>query len=241
MTLQEKVNVLSTSFSVPRLGIRNVGQIEGLHGLALGGPGNWGNPHSRKHITYPTTIFPQAYGLGEIWDTALIRKVANIEATEARYYVQNPNLQKGGLVVGAPGNFSKDVPYHINQLIIGAMRNWSKNVIEWNLASSPDYKPHTQGGCNICLGGITLQGDSVTRNPGYYIIAHAAKFVRPGSVRIASNRVLGLNDVAFKTPAGKIVLIVINNGKNVQNFDVWFHGQVFQSSLNSKSVGTYAW
>ena len=102
MTLQEKVNALSTSFGVPRLGIRSVGQVEGLHGLALGGPGNWGNFGSRKHITYPTTIFPQAYGLGETWDTALIHKVANIEATEARYYVQNPNLQKGGLVVRAP-------------------------------------------------------------------------------------------------------------------------------------------
>lgn len=102
MTLQEKVNALSTSFAVPRLGIRDVGQVEGLHGLALGGPGNWGNPHSRKHITYPTTIFPQAYGLGETWDTALIRKAASIEATEARYYVQNPNFQKGGLVVRAP-------------------------------------------------------------------------------------------------------------------------------------------
>ncbi len=151
------------------------------------------------------------------------------------------NLYFTELWVGAPGNFAKDISFHINQLIIGAMRNWSKNVIEWNLASSPDYTPHTPGGCNICLGGITLQGDSVTRNPGYYIVAHAAKFVRPGSVRIASNRVLGLNDVAFKTPSGKIVLIVINNGKNVQDFDVWFHGRVFSSSLNSGSVATYVW
>lgn len=102
MTLQEKINALSTSFAVPRLGIRNVGQVEGLHGLALGGPANWGHFGSRKKITFPTTIFPQAYGLGETWDTALIRKVANIEATEARYYVQNPNLQKGGLVIRAP-------------------------------------------------------------------------------------------------------------------------------------------
>lgn len=144
--------------------------------------------------------------------------------------------------VGAPGYFSKDIPEHVNKLIIGATRNWCKNVIEWNLASDTQYTPHTdRGGCNICLGAITIQGDSVTRNPAYYVIAHAAKFVRPGSVRIASNRVLGLNDVAFKRPDGKVVLIVINNGDSVQKFDIWYHDQIFQSSLNAGSVATYIW
>ncbi|MBB3188774.1 beta-glucosidase [Microbacter margulisiae] len=102
MTLAEKVNALSTSFGVPRLGIRAIGHSEGLHGMALGGPANWGSYGSPKPVTYPTTIFPQAYGLGETWDTALIRKVADVEATEVRYYVQNPNFEKGGLVVRAP-------------------------------------------------------------------------------------------------------------------------------------------
>ena len=81
----------------------------------------------------------------------------------------------------------------------------------------------------------------MTRNPAYYVIAHAAKFVRPGSVRIASNRVLELNDIAFKRPDGKIVLIVINNGKDVQTFDVWYHNRTFKSSLNTASVATYVW
>jgi len=104
MTLDEKVNALSTNLGVPRLGIRNTGHSEGLHGMALGGPGNWGDFSAVGHIpkTYPTTIFPQAYGLGETWDTELIQKVAGIEATEIRFYAQNANLQKGGLVMRAP-------------------------------------------------------------------------------------------------------------------------------------------
>ncbi len=104
MTLDEKVNALSTNLGVPRLGIRNTGHSEGLHGMALGGPGNWGDFSAVGHIpkTYPTTIFPQAYGLGETWDTELIQKVADVEATEIRFYAQNPNLQKGGMVLRAP-------------------------------------------------------------------------------------------------------------------------------------------
>jgi len=104
MTLDEKVNALSTNLGVPRLGIRNTGHSEGLHGMALGGPGNWGDFSAVGHIpkTYPTTIFPQAYGLGGTWDTELIQKVADVEATEIRFYAQNPNLQKGGMVMRAP-------------------------------------------------------------------------------------------------------------------------------------------
>ena len=103
MTIDEKVDALSTNLGVPRLGIGNTGQSEGLHGMALGGPGNWGD-YGSKGIpkTYPTTIFPQSYGLGETWDPELIQKVADIEATEIRYYTQNPKLKKGGMVMRAP-------------------------------------------------------------------------------------------------------------------------------------------
>ena len=103
MTLDEKVNALSTNLGVDRLGIRNTGQSEGLHGMALGGPANWGDFATRVNPkTYPTTIFPQSYGLGETWDPELIQKVADLEATEIRFYTQNPNLNKGGMVMRAP-------------------------------------------------------------------------------------------------------------------------------------------
>ena len=71
MTIDEKINALSTNLGVPRLGIRNTGHSEGLHGMALGGPGNWGGfkmvNYQRVPDVYPTTTFPQAYGLGETW------------------------------------------------------------------------------------------------------------------------------------------------------------------------------
>lgn len=106
MTIDEKINALSTDLGVPRLGIRPTGHSEGLHGLALGGSGNWGGfkmvNYQRVPDIYPTTTFPQAYGLGETWDTELIRKVADIESTEIRYYAQNDRYQKRGLVMRAP-------------------------------------------------------------------------------------------------------------------------------------------
>ncbi|PVX45626.1 beta-glucosidase [Flavobacterium sp. 103] len=97
MTLEEKVAVLSTNPSVPRLGVVGTGHVEGLHGLALGGPAKWGGK-GKEPIT--TTTFPQAYGLGETWDVDLIQKVAQVEGYEARFAFQK--YHRGGLVIRAP-------------------------------------------------------------------------------------------------------------------------------------------
>lgn len=141
---------------------------------------------------------------------------------------------------GGPGNFGSDLSWHVKHLIIGATRNWSRNVLEWNLASDPGYGPHTPGGCTNCMGALTI-GSSITRNVSYYIIAAAAKFVRPGSVRIASNISGNLQNVAFQTPDGKKVLIVLNDGSASQRFNIQFNGKSVATSLDGGSVGTYVW
>jgi len=144
--------------------------------------------------------------------------------------------------MGAPGNFKRDVAEHITKLTIGATRNWSRNVIEWNLAADPQSNPHTdKGGCDRCMGGITIDKDSVTRNPAYYVVAHAAKFVRPGSVRISSNLIENLPNVAFKTPDGKKVLVVINRAAEAQTFSIKYKGEQVSEVLNAGSVATYIW
>ena len=115
--------------------------------------------------------------------------------------------------VGAPGNLVEDLNWHVKNLVIGAARNWSRIVLEWNLTSNPQFTPHTdRGGCDRCLGAVTISGNQVTRNSAYYIIAHASKFVRPGSTRIASSDLPSLPNVAFKSSDGKHVLIVLNAG-----------------------------
>jgi len=86
MTVEEKVSALSTSPDVPRLGIKGSGHIEGLHGVAYGGPGGW---EGRGLQPLPTTQFPQSVGLGETWDPDLLQKVAGVEGFEARYIFQS--------------------------------------------------------------------------------------------------------------------------------------------------------
>jgi glucosylceramidase len=142
--------------------------------------------------------------------------------------------------VGGPSNFGVDLKWWVQNIIIGATRNWSKNVIAWNLASDPSYNPHTPGGCSACEGALSVSSGYV-RNVSYYIIAHASKFVPDGSVRIASNMLTDLPNVAFRTPDGKKVLIVLNIGTTTQTFNIGFKGRKAVTSLSSGALATYVW
>lgn len=106
MTLEEKIQALGSDPSVPRLGLRLSGHIEGLHGVALGGPGDWGrvrNPDGTvRHEPIPTTQFPQAVGLGETWDVDVLRRVGALEGQEARYLFMSSKYRRGALVIRAP-------------------------------------------------------------------------------------------------------------------------------------------
>lgn len=141
--------------------------------------------------------------------------------------------------IGAPGNFGGDLQWHVKNLIIGASRNWCKTVLEWNLAADPKQKPHTPGGCTQCLGAVTIDGDLVIRNPAYYIVAHASKFARPGSVRVETNIPSGLPNVAFKAPDGTFVVVVLNDSDSAKNFNLKLGEKTVAVSLETGSVGTY--
>lgn len=112
-------------------------------------------------------------------------------------------------------------------------------MLEWNLANDPNYNPHLPGGCTTCKGALTLNGDNITRNVAYYIIAHASKFVQGGSVRVESTG--GLQNVAYVTPAGKKVLIVLNDGNASQTFNIQYKGKFAAATLEAGSVGTFVW
>ena len=100
MTLEEKINNLSPMLpGVPRLGVRGTRIVEGLHGLAWSGPANWA---VKGEGEAPTTTFPQAIGLAQMWNPELLEEVAAWEAYETRYLTQNADYGMAGLIVLAP-------------------------------------------------------------------------------------------------------------------------------------------
>ena len=202
--------------------------------------------HNCDVTTYAATVFNDAaasqYTDGSAWhlyagDINALSSVHNSYPNKNIYFTEQ--YTSGG------GSFAGDLKWHLKNVLIGGTRNWSKNVLEWNLASDGGFNPHTPGGCSDCKGAITItSSDSYQRNVAYYIIAHASKFVPAGSVRISSNNSNtngNLNNVAFKTPEGKTVLIVENDNTVAITFTIRQGGQWVTAKLNGGAVGTYVW
>jgi glucosylceramidase len=198
--------------------------------------------HNPLHYEYPLEVLKDADAAQYIDGTAFhmyegsvddIAKIHNAYPAKNLYFTEQ--------WVGAPGIFPDELRWHVKTLLIGAVRNWCRNVIEWNLAADPKQDPHTAGGCTECLGAVTIDGNNVVRNPAYYIIAHASKFVEPGSVRISSNIPEGLPNVAFKTPEGRMVMIILNDSDKVQRFRIRYLDRFAIPTLNPGAVATVVW
>lgn len=198
--------------------------------------------HNCDRPDYPLSILADAEASRYIDGTAFHLYAGKIQALSAVHAAHpEKNVYFTEQWIGAPGDLRGDLAWHTRELTIGATRNWSRTVLEWNLASDPNLEPHTPGGCTRCLGALTIDGGSITRNPAYYVIAHAAKFVRPGSVRIASDEVPGLPNAAFLAPGGRLVLIVLNDGREPRTFRIRDGKRMMSSTLPPGAVGTYTW
>lgn len=135
-----------------------------------------------------------------------------------------------------------DVAAPVARIVVGAMRNWSRNVILWNLAANRRFEPHTDnGGCRFCQGAITIDGDNVERNLAYYVIGHESKFVPTGSVRIDSTPSDVLPNVAFRTPDGRTVLVVANTARSSASFGIAAPGHAVEAQLPGGAVATFIW
>ncbi|MEO7835671.1 MAG: glycoside hydrolase family 30 beta sandwich domain-containing protein, partial [Ginsengibacter sp.] len=198
--------------------------------------------HNADVPEYPLTILQDVDASKYVDGSAFHLYDGNISAlSKVHNAFPDKNIYFTEQYTGSGSSFGGDLSWAIQNLIIGATKNWSRNVLEWNLASDPNLAPHTDGGCNTCLGAVTIDGNAIKRNQSYYIIAHASKFVRPGSTRIFTTDIPGFANVAFATPSGKKVLIVINTSKQSQQFNIKFNGTNAAASLNAGAVATYIW
>jgi glucosylceramidase len=161
--------------------------------------------------------------------------------------------------VSAKDDFMGALRWHTKNIIIGTLRNWSRTALEWNLASDPRYAFHTRLGAVGALGGVTIGttmkqrrgtggapdsfaiGATIERNPGYYLMAHSARFIRPGAVRVHSSEVDRLPNVTCLTPDSRMVMVVMNDGEAPRRFRVRHRGAHATLELGTGDVATLRW
>jgi glucosylceramidase len=199
--------------------------------------------HNCDEPNYPTTVLSDAKANPFVDGSAFHLYAGNISALSTVHNAfPDKNVYFTEQYTDAKGDFGGDLKWHLKNVIIGSMRNWSRNALEWNLANDPTFSIHTQGGCTTCKGALTIgSGSSVTRNVSYYIIGHISKFVPAGSVRIESTISGNLQNIAFQTPSGKKVLIIENEGSDAVFFNLKYNGKWTTIQMQGGAVGTYIW
>ena len=226
--------------------------------------------HNCDRPDYPLSILedPKAasYAVGSAFhhymgDPSAMTQVHQFRPDKDIYFTEQMIVDRSG------GPVTRQIAPSVKRMLIDIPRNWSRNVILWNLAADPQANPHTgNGGCPFCFGAITLDGNTVTRNLAYYVVAHASTLVPKGSFRIHStapddpagflfedeqapgamrlmryDRAGVLPNVAFRTPDGRVVLVVANTSSSVQRVKIQYNGQFATVTLPSGAVGTYEW
>jgi O-glycosyl hydrolase len=199
--------------------------------------------HNCDNPQYPITILKDAVAYPFVTGSAFHLYGGDISALSIVHNAfPNKDVYFTEQYTSSTGSFDGDLRWQVKNVIIGSMRNWSKNALQWNLANDGAFGPHTPGGCTTCKGALTVNSsESIIRNVGYYVAAHASKFVPMGSVRIASTISGNLHNVAFKTPVGKKVLLVVNDGNTTELFNIKYNGKWITTALDAGAVGTYTW
>jgi glucosylceramidase len=133
-------------------------------------------------------------------------------------------------------------------VIIDMTRGWARGALMWNIALDPSGGPKTGTGCGNCTATVTIDpaNGSVRYERQYYELAHASKFVPPGSMRIDSSALVASNgkpeNVAFIAPDGTKVLLVHNRDAAALTFRVrWNLSRSFVYTLPANGIVTFTW
>jgi glucosylceramidase len=138
-------------------------------------------------------------------------------------------------------NFNDNLKFNLKNIIIGNARNWSRNVIYWNLALNQNGGPLFNGPNSNNRGVITLNNNVVERGVQYYALAHVAKFAKPGCKRIASTDLSAqeLDNVCFLNQDGTKVLVVFNNATSSKKITVKIGNRLFEYPIEGGTATTF--
>lgn len=144
--------------------------------------------------------------------------------------------QEGGVHLGA---WHTGERYGRN--IIGDLSNWVEGWMDWNLVLDETGGPNHVGNyCDAPIIADTVSGE-YHKNSSYYYIGHFSRFVRPGSVRIASQIeqvVDGLHQIAFRSPDGQSITVAMNESDIDLEINWILDNRYFEVYLPAHSIVT---
>ncbi len=143
-------------------------------------------------------------------------------------------------------SFAKDLMWNMREVCIGTINNYNKAVIMWNYMLDDKHGPDRPGGCDICLGCITIDSNdykTTDKNSHYYTMAHLSKVIKPGSHRIKSEgqTVEGIYYSAFENPDKTYSIVLLNDTPAQHTVTVQLGNKSFSYNVPASSVISCIW
>lgn len=196
---------------------------------------------------YPTNIYADANAAKYI-DGAAYHAYGGDKRELLNIHNANPgkNLYFTEISIGLWNyNFREDLMWNVREVGIGTINNWSKAVIVWNFMLDENHAPFRPGGCNECLGAVTVSStyNSYSKNSHYYDIAHLSKVIRPGAfrIKITGTGKDGLYYTAVENPDGSFGVVLLNDTDFKQNIQITDTKSSFTYGLPARAVVSFAW
>jgi glucosylceramidase len=150
------------------------------------------------------------------------------------------------------------------QMAIRSLRNWAQGVQLWNAALDQNLGPKVGGGCQgetpphagqQCIAPVIVNTATHTYRltSDYWALAQFSKFIQLGARRIDSSTPntctdspaggyqCGLEDVAFRNPDGRQVLVATTNDGQPHTLTVSERGQRFSYTVPDGATATFVW
>lgn len=200
--------------------------------------------HNWDDVNYPLEILNDATAKNFIEGTAFHCYAGDVSAMSE---VHNAHPDKGLYFTECSGgdfapDYAANLSWNMDNLIVGAPRNWSKTVLFWNLALDENSGPQN-GGCDDCRGVVTINSssNSVTKNEEYVLLGHISKFVKPGAKRIQTPNTRGqdISQVAFKNLDGGIVVVAFNHKSEKQKVQFRYQQNTFNYEIEEGMITTF--
>lgn len=193
--------------------------------LAHNGYGNVmiiGYDHNCDNTEFPIHVAGSDYVSG----TAFHLYSGNISALTTVHNATHKDVWFTEQYTGKNGDWIGDFSWHMQNVMLGAVQNYARGSIEWNLANDPSYSIHTDGGCSDCKGAITIENGAVqSRNVSYYIVAQMSRVVQRGARRVASSGATDIKHSAFVNPDGSIGVVMFNDNSEDRTVDIVYNGK----------------
>jgi glucosylceramidase len=205
--------------------------------------------HNWEDYGYPNTVMNDAAAKSFAAGTAF--HGYNTPVVEKMSLVHNANPDKDIFFTEIANglwdpSFSNNLKFNFKYIIIGTARNWSKNVIYWNLALNQNGGPIFAGPLapnSDNRGFVTINGSGVEKGVQYYAAAHAANFSKPGCKRIYSADLAAqeIENVCFLNPDGSKTLVVFNSASSPKKLTVKLSARQFEYIIEAGAATTFKW